>query len=79
MGCYMSELGLSPSARQRLALGAGHDGIAEPLEIKFVTPYLDSDPPKDPKAITIGSKSARDPAGVRITRAPIVIEDADKL
>ncbi|WP_112324489.1 phage terminase small subunit P27 family, partial [Oceanibium sediminis] len=73
MGRYMAELGLSPSARQRLSMGPDHAPDAEPLEIRFVTTYEGADPPEgagDKDTLTIGSRPSVHPGGPRITRAP---------
>ena len=43
MGRYMAELGLTPSARQRLAVGPDHAAGPEPTEIRFVTVYEGAD------------------------------------
>ncbi|WP_157966422.1 hypothetical protein [Oceanibium sediminis] len=47
-----------------------------------MTTYEGTDPPEgaeDKETHTIGSRPSVHPDGPRITRAPIIIEDADKL
>jgi P27 family predicted phage terminase small subunit len=79
MARYMAELGLTPSARQRLAVGPDHASGAEPLEIKFITTYEDCDGKEIEQSVSYASGGKIIDEAPAEKRPPIVIRDAHKL
>ena len=56
MGRYMAELGLSPSARARLRLPAGANGVEPVTKIEFVTVLADKDGNRVERRMDMGGR-----------------------